>query len=96
MTLPLVINESQVRPFKYWQEGIQQGIRYNNDLYAHFQSYSKTERLKAYDIASEQAQKGVSVCMTVSKTHYTIWLSLRSLSHATHGNQLLNKAKALS
>lgn len=83
MQLPSVVNEDLVHPFKYWNEKIQQGIRYNNELYALFQSYSIDERLRAYGIAYEHAEQGTHVCITVSKTRYSIWLSLRSLSHIT-------------
>ncbi len=82
MILPLVINEEQVSPFTYWREGIQKGICYNQELYAHFQTYSVYDRLKAYDIAYEQSSQGMAVCITVSKTHYKIWLSLRSPTRA--------------
>lgn len=83
MSTPLVIDESLVSHFKYWKEGIRQGIRFNNELYSYSQSYSVNERLKAYEMAYQQTEQGVAVCITVSKSHYTIWLSLRSLSQAT-------------
>jgi hypothetical protein len=82
MNSPLVVSESLVHSFKYWHEGMQQGIRYGNELYSHFWSYPATERLKAYDIAHEHAEQGMDVCITVSKTHYSIWLGLRSLNRA--------------
>jgi hypothetical protein len=83
MQLPLVVNEALVHPFKYWNEKIQQGIRYNNELYALFQTYSIDERLRAYEMAYEHAEQGAHVCITVSKTRYSIWLNLRFLSHMT-------------
>lgn len=80
ITPPLVLDEGLVIPFKYWDEGIQSGIRYNNELYAHHQSFSPNERLKAYEVAYAQTEQGIRVCITVSKICYTVWLSLRSLS----------------
>jgi len=80
---PVVVNETQVTPFKYWNEGIQEGISCNNELYTHFHAYSIYDRLKAYDVAYEQNDRGIDVCITVSKTHYIIWLSLRSLARMT-------------
>ncbi|WP_432810812.1 hypothetical protein [Pantanalinema sp. GBBB05] len=53
---------------------------YNNELYTYFQTYPLAERLKAYTIACEQTERGVGVCITVSKTHYSVWLNLRSLN----------------
>jgi len=78
---PLVVNETLVYPFKYWNEGIQRGIRYSNEIYAYMQSYPVSERLKAYEMAYEQAEQGATVCITVSKTHYSVWLNLRSPAH---------------
>ena len=89
MSLYLVVNESLVHPFKYWHEGIQLGIHHNDELYTFFQSYLLKERLKAYAFAHEQTELGLSVCLTVSKTHYSIWCSLRSISRATSSNQPL-------
>jgi hypothetical protein len=90
MNAPSVINESLVHRFKYWEEGIHQGIRYNNELYASIQSYPTTERLKAYETAYEQARQGHSVCITVSKAHYEVWLNLRSLNRAAQREQSLS------
>lgn len=81
MEPPLVLDESLVHRFKYWNEGVQQGISHRNELYAHLQSYSANERLKAYETAYKQAEEGYIVCITVSKTNYSVWLNLRSLSY---------------
>lgn len=90
LNTPLVINETLVHRFNYWDEGIHQGIRYGSELYTCSQTYPLTERLKAYEMAYAQAKQNHSICITVSQTHYTIWLNLRSLncttdsSHAQH------------
>lgn len=78
--LPSVISEGLVNQFKYWDQTIQRGMYHNNELYTYIQSYSLAERLKAYAIACEQTERGVRVCITVSKTHYSVWLNLRSLT----------------
>lgn len=78
MALPLVVNESLIRRFKYWREGVQEGVMYNNELYTHFRSFSQTDRLKAYEIAFEQAKQGIAVCISASAEDYTVWLGLRS------------------
>lgn len=86
---PLVVNANLVHPFKFWQEKLQQGIRFGNELYTHFRSYSTTERLLAYEVAYEQTKQGHSVCITVSKTQYSLWLNLRSLKSPTNDLMLL-------
>jgi hypothetical protein len=75
--LPPIIDESLVHLFKFWDQGIHSGMRYNNELYALFQSYPIQERLKACAIACEHTEKGVNVCVTASKTTYSVWLNLR-------------------
>jgi hypothetical protein len=80
MMLPLVTDESLIQPFKYWREGVQQGGSYNNELYACFRSFSQDERLKAYEVAFEQSEQGIAVCISVSPRGYTVWLNLRSIN----------------
>lgn len=89
--LPSVISESLVNQFKYWDQTIRQGMYYNNELYTYFQKYTLAERLKAYTIAGEQTEQGLGVCITVSKTHYSIWLNLRSLSSLTLSDDLASE-----
>jgi hypothetical protein len=75
--LPPIIDESLIHPFKFWDQGIHAGMRYSNELYTLFQSYPIQERLKACAIACEHTEKGINVCITASKTTYSVWLSLR-------------------
>ncbi|NJL55876.1 hypothetical protein HC928_12300 [bacterium] len=77
---PSVVNEVLIYKFTYWNQSLKTGMRYGNELYTLFQSYSIEDRLKANDVAYEHISKGIQVCITVSKTHYTIWLNLRSLN----------------
>ncbi|XGV98708.1 MAG: hypothetical protein ACAF41_07160 [Leptolyngbya sp. BL-A-14] len=72
--------------FKYWNDGIKQGMRYGSELYTHAQSYSASERLKAYDAAYGHIAQGSTVCITVSKTHYSLWLCLRSRNGSNENN----------
>lgn len=76
----LVVDESLVQLFNYWNQGICQGMQFNNELYALVQSYPHTRRLDAYATAYEHAERGATICITVSKTYYRIWLNLRSLA----------------
>lgn len=77
-SLPLVIDESLVCLFKYWQQGIQEGMRHSQELYSLLQTYPLNDRTAAYVTANKQAALGLEVCITVSKYHYRVWLKLRS------------------
>lgn len=77
MIHPLVVREDLVRCFSYWNERIQEGMHFKNDLYTYFQSFSTAHRLSAYGLAYEQIEQGNKVCITVSETRYVIWLCLR-------------------
>ncbi len=76
--LPLIVLETLVSPFKFWNEGIHQGMLYRNDFYEHFHQFAATERIAAYAKAIEVGNSGGKVCITVSQTHYTIWVEMRS------------------
>ena len=86
--LPPIVSEGLIHKFTYWNVSLKHGMRYGNELYMRFQTYPITERLKACDVACECQSQGIEVCITASKTTYTVWLSLRSL------NQLLADAPA--
>ncbi|MFQ4138068.1 hypothetical protein PGN35_017290 [Nodosilinea sp. PGN35] len=75
---PLVIQESLVYRFRYWNETVQEGMYFNNDLYTYFQAFPVASRLTAYATAYEQIQQGNSVCITVSESRYILWLCLRT------------------
>ncbi len=89
MRTPSVIDESLIRPFKYWREGIHQGGIYNNEIYICLRSFSTEERLKAYETAFEHTDKNATVCISVSPQGYTVWLGLRSL------NSVVNQSLAV-
>lgn len=75
--LPIVAHESTVTCFDYWDGGIKRGMRDLKDLYTHVKSFALSDRTEAYDASNELAQKGVAVCLTVSKDSYSLWVSLR-------------------
>lgn len=77
--LPTVISENLTHPFSYWNQGLQEGMRYNHELYSLYKSYNSNQRLQAYTAGNQLAEQGVSVCITVSQDAYRIWVSLRSL-----------------
>lgn len=78
--LPTIVNESLVHQFRYWEDHVKVGMRYRHELYTLLQSYPIAERLKACDLGCEYQRRGIEVCITASKTTYSIWLNLKSLS----------------
>jgi hypothetical protein len=77
--LPLVIDESLVHSFNYWNQGVQKGMRYGNHLYAHVRFYALEQRSQAYKFGCEWAEKQTKVCITVAAYGYSVWVNLRSL-----------------
>lgn len=78
MLFPSVLDERLICLFKYWDKGILQGMRLGGELYTLLKIYPSKERLKAYSDAQEQIRAGESVCITVSKSGYSVWIRLRS------------------
>ncbi|MGB3139096.1 MAG: hypothetical protein WBG38_10840 [Nodosilinea sp.] len=76
--LPLLVVEDLVSAFKFWNKGIHEGIFYRNDFYVSRYRAALSDRLKAYHCATQESVKGFKVCVTVSKTHYTVWVDMRS------------------
>jgi hypothetical protein len=76
--LPLIVVETLISPFKFWHEGIHQGMLYRNDFYEQVHQFAIAERMQAYAKALKISNGGFKVCITVSKTHYTVWVELRS------------------
>ncbi len=76
----VVVDESCITRFNYWDQGICQGMTLRNDLYTCFQCFTSALRFKAYDVGYSFAEKGIIVCISVSDAGYCVWLNLRSLS----------------
>ncbi|HZG37312.1 MAG TPA: hypothetical protein VEZ50_01410 [Nodosilinea sp.] len=75
--LPLIVVEDLISAFKFWNEGIHEGMLYRNDFYVVLQQFALAERSQAYSHATEASNEGLKVCVTVSKTHYTVWVEMR-------------------
>lgn len=75
--LPPIISETLVTKFVYWNQDLQTGMRYRAEIYTLLKSFSINERLRACDVACQYTSKGIEVCITASKTSYSIWLNLR-------------------
>ncbi len=76
----IVVDESCITRFNYWDQGICQGMRLNQELYTCFQCFTSALRFKAYDVGHAFVEKGIAVCISVSEMGYCVWLNLRSLS----------------
>ncbi len=76
----MVVDESFITRFNYWDQGIREGMTLSNDLYTCFQCFTSALRFKAYDVGYSFAEKGIAVCISVSDMGYCVWLNLRSLS----------------
>lgn len=77
--LPTVVVEELVTSFTYWNDGVQQGMLFGNELYAQVKSYGLDNRLDAYKDGCELSTAKVKACITVSVSGYTLWVSLRTL-----------------
>ncbi|MBC6479584.1 MAG: hypothetical protein GDA56_19200 [Hormoscilla sp. GM7CHS1pb] len=76
--LPSVINENIVQLFKYWSEGIKEGMNHKGELYAQVRSYPSDARLQAYELGCEMAHSGMDICLTCSQSGYKVWMNLKS------------------
>ena len=77
--LPIVVPETLITAFKYWQSGIKVGMSYQNELYVQLKTYTTDERLAAYDDGYKVAKMNLRACITVNMKGYTLWQSLRSV-----------------
>mgnify|MGYP005854585733 CR=1 FL=1 len=89
--LPPILSEGNFRPFKFWfNDRLQDGLFYQNELFFRLQTLSVTYRATLYQHACQLAQRD-SVIVTASPTEYTIWISLHSprLSHFVQELEIL-------
>jgi len=74
--LPYVLNETLVCQFKYWNQTIRQGMRYNQEFYTLKQFFAVEERIQAYGLALKLCNEGHTACITVSQACYGVWIRL--------------------
>jgi hypothetical protein len=81
--LPVVVPQDSVCLFCYWQDGLQKGMRYQDELYTLVGHYAADDRLAVYDKSLELASQGKALCITtVSGREYSLWQALRTVAHA--------------
>ncbi|MDX2213208.1 MAG: hypothetical protein SFY66_07955 [Oculatellaceae cyanobacterium bins.114] len=79
--LPPVIDEEKLFPFKFWfNNSIQDGMFYRNELFYRLHSIDIRNRARLYHYACRIAQRD-SVVVSATDVSCSIWVSLRS-SHA--------------
>lgn len=84
-TVPLVVNESQINPFKfYWSQALRPGMQYNQELYGLIQEMGGNARLEAYRLGCDLLVQGLPIMLTASSKRYAIWLNLRQSSAPHH------------
>lgn len=76
--LPTVIPEILITPFKYWTEGIQEGMYHDNELFTLVKVYGPDRRAQAYEDACRLADTDIQICITVSELRYCLWQNLKS------------------
>ncbi len=78
--LPSVIPEKLIRRFFFYlDQEIQEGMLCRNGLYKLVEAFDVEERLKAYALAMKLASQADEVTITVSLSHYKVWLNLRAV-----------------
>lgn len=83
-TAPYVLTEQQISLFKFYGENaIQEGMTYANELYKLAKRFNLDNRLEAYRFGCEPIAQGIPTVISVSKQHYSVWVSLRNPFAAT-------------
>jgi hypothetical protein len=78
--LPPVIGKGDFHPFKFWfNNQLQDGMLYRNELFYRLQTVSTTHRARLYRYACKIAQQH-TVVVTALPNEYSMWVSLRSPS----------------
>ncbi|MEL6246392.1 MAG: hypothetical protein AAFY78_17425 [Cyanobacteria bacterium J06648_16] len=77
MSLPYVLEESQIKPFNFYHKGKRvPAIIFRDHLYVLQQVFGIKERLNAYD-SSYRLNEQSDVLMTASTAGYRLWADLR-------------------
>jgi hypothetical protein len=94
VVLPVVLNEQQISPFKfYWEQTVREGMMYAAEIYGVAYELGSGHRLHAYQLACELMAQGWSAVVTVSQSRYLVWLSVRSPFFTQCGNEAIATAQ---
>lgn len=77
--LPLIVPEKSINLFRFFYDGrVQEGIRYNSQMYGELHKFDSSYRLQAYQLAWALTQRHVPLVLSVSPTRCVVWVSLQS------------------
>lgn len=79
--IPCTLPEQQLSPFKFYSNhAVQDGMTYGNELYRLAKQFSLADRSEVYLFGCELISQGIPTIISVSKQHYSVWVSLRNHS----------------
>jgi hypothetical protein len=79
MSLPIVVNEAQVKVFNFYQQGnIYQATFFRRTLHKLVRLFDLGERTAAYTLSYALAEQGDAVLITVGLDGYKVWADVRS------------------
>ncbi|MGF1496898.1 MAG: hypothetical protein ACFB8W_08770 [Elainellaceae cyanobacterium] len=79
MMLPILIDESLIRRFKYWHGGIRDAMIFRSRIYVYYGTYLAAERANAFQVATRLSTASQPACITASNEQYIVWQDVRSL-----------------
>lgn len=75
---PILVTEQLIQPFKFWEDGVQEGMTFKNELFRHYQDFNSQERYEAFELADSIANRQkIQVVITNHPQGYRLWFSLR-------------------
>ncbi len=76
---PILVTEQFIKMFKFWEDGLQDGMMFKDELFRHYQDFGQHEQNAAFELANSITnQYQIQVVITNHTNGYRIWGSLRS------------------
>lgn len=76
---PSIVSDQNILIFYfYFDQLVQEGMTYKNELYRLKKRFRNTQRLDAYQLGCELVEQYVPTIISVSRHHYSVWISLRN------------------
>ncbi len=77
--LPPIVQESSIEKFCFFHhDRVQEGMRYENALFAAVYQFNSAYRLQAYQIAWVLSEAKVPLLLSLSPTRFVVWVNLQS------------------
>lgn len=83
---PIVISDSQISRFNYWDSSIKEGMFFKDQIYTLVKQFDSENRLKAFTQGCQICGQGIPACITVTNSNYTLWQGLRSQFKSSNSN----------